>query len=200
MVFEAYDTTNANNLHCEISTEFSKLLSSERVRLDERKEEGRQKRRKITLHSFRRYVKTTISNSGHQDFSEYILGHVTSSYYTVKEAKKKEIYLSLMPPHLTFLDYNELSRKAESVDEQLRYKDDQINILNRQVASLKNSFETYVNDLPHIVDKLIEGRENVKLNMPHEVILNLENKSEETRSEIVKNWLLQQSQTNQKKG
>lgn len=78
LVFTAYSTANANNLYHEISTEFSKLLSSERVRLDERKEEGRQKRRKITLHSLRRYVKTTISNAGHQDYSEWFLGQTTS--------------------------------------------------------------------------------------------------------------------------
>ena len=33
------------------------------------------KRRKITLHSFRRWVKSTISDLGYADYSEYFIGH-----------------------------------------------------------------------------------------------------------------------------
>jgi len=56
-----------------ILKEFQKLL--EIVGLDKRKEGGKQKRRKITLHSFRRFVKTVISDQTNQDYSEWILGH-----------------------------------------------------------------------------------------------------------------------------
>ena len=37
------------------------------------REDGNERRREITPHSFRRFVKTTISDLGYQDFSEY--GH-----------------------------------------------------------------------------------------------------------------------------
>jgi hypothetical protein len=39
------------------------------------REDGNNKRRNITLHSFRRYVKSTISDLGYQDFPEYFIGH-----------------------------------------------------------------------------------------------------------------------------
>jgi hypothetical protein len=42
------------------------------------------KRRKITLHSFRRFVKTTISDCAGKEYSEWFLGHAKSSYYVNK--------------------------------------------------------------------------------------------------------------------
>ena len=37
-------------------------------------------RRKNTLHSFRRFVKTTISDLGYADYSEWFIGHAGSTY------------------------------------------------------------------------------------------------------------------------
>jgi integrase len=39
------------------------------------------KRRKITLHSFRRFVKTTISDCAGKEYSEWFLGHAKCSHY-----------------------------------------------------------------------------------------------------------------------
>jgi len=44
------------------------------------REDGNGNRRQITLHSFRRFVKTTISDLGYSDFSEYFIGHSGSIY------------------------------------------------------------------------------------------------------------------------
>ena len=41
-------------------------------------------RSEITLHSFRRYVKTTISDLGYSDFSEWFIGHSGSTYWRKK--------------------------------------------------------------------------------------------------------------------
>jgi integrase len=38
------------------------------------REDGNRRRRQITLHSFRRFVKTTISDLGYSDFSEWFIG------------------------------------------------------------------------------------------------------------------------------
>ena len=43
------------------------------------KEDGNQRRRKITLHSFRRFLKTTISDLGYADFFEWFIGHSGSA-------------------------------------------------------------------------------------------------------------------------
>ena len=42
------------------------------------------RRRQITLHSFRRFVKTTISDLGYSDFSEWFIGHNVSTYWRKK--------------------------------------------------------------------------------------------------------------------
>ena len=166
LIFSTYNTNNPFNLYTLMASEFSKLLSKESVRLDERKDEGRQKRHRVTLHSFRRYVKTTISNARNQDYSEWFLGHEKSSYYTIKESERRRIYVSLMP-YLTFLDYDRLEFSHSNIKDQLKYKDDEITVLKRQVSSLKNSFDTYINDLPGILDKLIEGRDSINLTYPN---------------------------------
>ena len=48
--------------------------------------------RKITLHSFRRYVKTTISDLGYSDYSEWFIGHSGSTYWRKKDNEKAEIF------------------------------------------------------------------------------------------------------------
>jgi hypothetical protein len=45
------------------------------------KEEFVTGRRRITLHSFRRFGMIAISHLGFSDFSEYFLGHAGSTYY-----------------------------------------------------------------------------------------------------------------------
>jgi hypothetical protein len=49
-------------------------------------------RRKITLHSFRRFVKTTISDLGYSDYSEWFIGHTGSTYWRKKDNEKAEIF------------------------------------------------------------------------------------------------------------
>ena len=39
------------------------------------------RRRRITLHSMRRWIKSTISDLGYGDFSEFMIGHSSSTYY-----------------------------------------------------------------------------------------------------------------------
>jgi integrase len=48
-------------------------------------DEETKKRRKITFHSFRRYVKGVISDLGFSDYSEYYIGHQGSTYYKNRE-------------------------------------------------------------------------------------------------------------------
>jgi hypothetical protein len=53
--------------------------------MDERKEHGIQKWGKITIHSFRRFVKTTVSDQVNDSYSKWFLGHKKSSYWVKKE-------------------------------------------------------------------------------------------------------------------
>jgi hypothetical protein len=63
-----YRTKSPSGSYVKVLTEFEKLLSV--VGLDERKD-GKLRRRKITLHSLRRFVKTIISDQTNTDYSEW---------------------------------------------------------------------------------------------------------------------------------
>ena len=54
------------------------------------REDSNERRRQVTFHSFRRFVKTTISDLGYADYSEYFIGHSVSTYWRKKESEKAE--------------------------------------------------------------------------------------------------------------
>jgi uncharacterized coiled-coil protein SlyX len=113
------------------------------------REEGNERRRQITLHSFRRFVKTTISDLGYQDFSEYFIGHSGSTYWTKKESEKAEIFQKI-ESYLTFLNVHQLERKGADIQSKVdeleelnhslvehdRTKDDAITQLSDQLVTL----------------------------------------------------------------
>ena len=116
LVFGAYrvkSKANPKNIYFKIIHEFEKLLAV--AGMDERKEGGLGKRRKITLHSLRRFVKTVISDQVGQDYSEWFLGHSKSPYYTKKEINKREIYATKCMKYLTFLDYTTLEARGKGI-------------------------------------------------------------------------------------
>jgi len=106
-------------LYGKIATEFTKVLKV--ASLDERKEGMR--RRMITLHSLRRFVKTVLSDEVGGDYSEWFLGHNGSVYYTKKESERREIYLTKCMKYLTFLDYTAVEARGKSIEAKLSEKD-----------------------------------------------------------------------------
>jgi hypothetical protein len=129
------------------------LLSS--VGLDERKEEGIQKRRKITLHSFRRYVKSVISNQVNQDYSEWYLGHSKSPYYSIKEVERRGIYRDKCMRYLTFLDYEILEATGKGIEAKLSEKEKKIQLL-RQRDSMNTDAIASLSDQLAVIAKEIE--------------------------------------------
>jgi hypothetical protein len=113
------------------------------------REDGNERRRQITLHSFRRFVKTTISDLGYADYSEYFIGHSGSTYWRKKDSEKAEIFHKI-EPYLTFLNVHQLERQGADIQskveelEQLnqsmrdrdKMKDDAIAHLSDQLVSL----------------------------------------------------------------
>jgi hypothetical protein len=124
LVFTIFRNKNPNTLYVKVLKEFHKLLAI--VGLNERKEGGKQRRRKITLHSFRRFTKSVISDQVSQDFSEWALGHNKSPYYTKKEPERREIYASKCMKYLTFLDYTSLEARGKGIEANLREKDNEM--------------------------------------------------------------------------
>lgn len=102
LVFAVYSISSKPNpryVYMRINMEFEKLLGH--ADMDERKEGMR--RRKITLHSFRRHANGVISNHVNQDYSEWFLGHSKSPNYTLKEPERREIYVTKCMRYLTFI-------------------------------------------------------------------------------------------------
>ena len=102
-------------LYKTIAGEFSKTLDM--IGMGSR-EDGNETKRKITLHSFRRFVKSTISDLGFSDYSEYHIGHSGNTYWHKKDRKKAEI-LKKIEPYLTFLDVQQLERKGADLETQI---------------------------------------------------------------------------------
>jgi integrase len=121
LVFTIFKNKNPNTPYMKVLNEFHKLLAI--VGLDERKEGWKQRRRKITLHSFRRFTKSVISDQIGQDYSEWFLGHNKSPYSTKKEPERREIYATKCMKYLTFLDYTTLEARGKSIEANLREKD-----------------------------------------------------------------------------
>jgi len=139
LVFSIYNVKgvpNAKILYIKILSEFQKLLTI--TGMDERKEEGIHKRRKITLQSLRRFVKTVVSDQTNRDYSEWFLGHSKSPYYTKKEPERREIYATKCMKYLTFLDYTTLEARGKSIEANLQEKDKEIAGLNADIALLKD--------------------------------------------------------------
>jgi integrase len=129
LAFTVYRTKTPTTIYVKVITKFVKLLSV--VGLDERKD-GKQRRRKITLHSFRRFVKTVISDQTNTDYSEWFLGHNKSPYYTKKEPQRREIYATKCMKYLTFLDYTTLESTGKNIEAKLSEKEKEIQLLRQR--------------------------------------------------------------------
>jgi integrase len=99
-------------LYVNMSDDFAKTL--DRIGFGNR-EDGNERRREITFHSFRRFVKTTISDLGYQDFSEWFIGHAGSTYWRKKDSEKAGLFRKI-EPYLTFLDITGLESKGADME------------------------------------------------------------------------------------
>jgi integrase len=149
LLFAVYQTKsrpNPDGIYDDIAKSFAKTL--DRMGKGER-EDSNQNRRQITLHSFRRFVKTTISDLGYFDFSEYFIGHIGSTYWRKKDSDKAEIFRKI-EPYLTFLNLNQLERQGADIQSKIeeleelnqsfrerdKMKDDAIAHLSDQLMAL----------------------------------------------------------------
>jgi len=135
-----------SSLYADLTNSFAKTL--DRMGKGER-EGSNERRRQVTLHSFRRFVKTTISDLGYADYSEYFIGHSVSTYWRKKESEKAEIFKKI-ESYLTFLNIHQLERQGadilskvnelEEVNQSLRErdksKDDAITMLSDQLLTI----------------------------------------------------------------
>jgi integrase len=157
LVFSVYNTVNEpdpRHLYIKVLLEFEKLLTV--VGLDERKEDGRQLRRKVTLHSLRRHAKGVISNQVNQDYSEWYLGHSRSPYYTLKESERREIYATRAMKYLTFLDYSTLETTGKNIESKLSEKEKEIELLRQRDSMNTDAIANLSDKMQELVLKVQE--------------------------------------------
>jgi integrase len=92
LVFVVYQSTKTPipaNLYIDFRDSFGKTL--DHMNRGDREEGSNGRRRQITLHSFRRFVKSTISDLGYGDYSEWFIGHSGSTYYRKTDKEKADV-------------------------------------------------------------------------------------------------------------
>lgn len=119
------------------------------------REDGNERRRQITLHSFRRFVKTTISDLGYQDFSEFIIGHSGSTYWRKKDSEKAELFKKI-EPYITYLNIHQLERQGADIETKI----DELEILNN---SLREKDKTKDDIISSLSDRLLTLSERIEL-------------------------------------
>ncbi|MFL6390660.1 MAG: hypothetical protein ACJ71E_01225 [Nitrososphaeraceae archaeon] len=94
-------------------------------------------------------MKTTISDLGYSDFSEWFIGHSGSTYWRKKQSEKAELFKKI-EPYLTFLNIHQLERQGADIQSKVeeleelnqsmrnrdKMKDDAIAQLSDQVMAL----------------------------------------------------------------
>ena len=160
-IFSLYQTDKPRPeiLYGNLAPSFAKTL--DRIGMGSREDGNDVKRREITLHSFRRWVKSTISDLGYADYSEWFIGHVGSTYWRKKDNEKAEIFKKI-EPYLTFLNISQLNRQGadletkieelQDINQLLRYKqnekEEQIKKLEESVGFLADRFNAFLISQP----------------------------------------------------
>ena len=133
------DKTKPELLYKNIGAIFAKTL--DRIGMGNKEDEN-ERRRKITLHSFRRFVKTTISDLGYSDYSEWFIGHSGSTYWRKKDNEKAEIFKKI-EPYLTFLNIQQLNRQGADLETKIEELQD----INQVLRFKQNEKEEQINQL-----------------------------------------------------
>ena len=148
LVFSVYqnsETAALFSLYVDLCKSFGKTL--DRMNKGDREEGSNGRRRQITLHSFRQFVKTTVSDLGYSDFSEYFIGHNGSTYWRKKESEKAELFKKI-EPYLTFLNIHQLERQGADIQSKVQELED----LN---SSLRERDKMKDDAIAHLSDQLL---------------------------------------------
>ena len=121
---------NPKRNYSTIRARFAEILRKLRIPMDKTG-----KRHTITLHSFRRFVYTEIDSLGMNQFAEYYIGHIHSSYWERSEADKLKDF-EKVEPYLTFMDFNRLDASTQDVKTKLEEKDNDIRSMREEIHKL----------------------------------------------------------------
>lgn len=161
LLFAVNGCQNPKNIYIEMCSCFGKTLdrtglsSREEFKSNPQSSNKHHRRRRITLHSFRRFVKSTISDLGYSDFSEYFIGHSGSTYYRKTEKDLIEIFRKI-EPHLTYLDYPTLEQKGADVQAKVEHLENE-NLRLRHSDQMKEDALATLSD--QVMNLMVEVQE-----------------------------------------
>ena len=135
MIFQVQkNLAGLRSIYVKLGQEFDKVLSAAGLK---QKKEG-MKCKTISFHSFRRFVKSVISDQVSQDYSEWYLGHAGRSvYYQKKEPERREIYATKCMRYLTFLDYSALENTVRGSKQNWKKRTEKLHIYTREIQPRK---------------------------------------------------------------
>lgn len=128
-----------NSLYVSYLTSFEKLLDSLGGKYSEY-EPDNNKRRRYTLHSFRRYGFGTISDLGFSDYALYYIGHKGSSYWT-RSAEEIVNLFKKCEPYLTFLSYAALETKSNDLKTRNERLESEVIELRKNIHDISERLE-----------------------------------------------------------
>ncbi len=134
------------------------------------REDRNEKRRKITLHTFRRFAKTAISDLGYSDYSEWFIGHSGSTYWRKKDNEKAEIFKKI-EPYLTFLNIQQLNRQGADLETKIEELQD----INQLLRNKQNEREEQIKKLKESVAFLTDRFNAFLISQPENKIIYHEN-------------------------
>lgn len=156
LVFQVFNTDYRK---VEPKTIYNKLIQQFQTLLDEvgfgQRKDG-MARRQITFHSFRRFVKTSLSDSpAGRDYSEWFLGHIKSSYYVKKPEARALIYKEHCMRYLTFLDYSTLKATGKTIESKVneikkekeimsQKHEQEMEVMREQIATMGSQLQLLV--------------------------------------------------------
>lgn len=108
------EINNIDNIYTTLVTEFNKIEDQLKIGY----ENAAKRRRIFTFHSLRRFVKSTISDLGYSDFSEWAIGHAGSTYYRKSDKEKFSLFKKI-EPYITFLDQTGLEKRGVDLQNRL---------------------------------------------------------------------------------
>jgi hypothetical protein len=95
----------------------------------------------------RRFVKSTISDLGFSDYSEWYIGHEGSTYYRRSEKEKLELF-NKIEPYLTFLDQTTLERKGADMSNRIEIMEQE----NRELKTSINKIMELIQQNPKLAN------------------------------------------------
>ncbi|MGB7881412.1 MAG: tyrosine-type recombinase/integrase, partial [Nitrososphaeraceae archaeon] len=173
--FQVHDVKKRNitprSIYVKLLLQFHTVLDA--VDFGQRKD-NISRRRKITLHSFRRFVKTTISDTlAGSDYSEWFLGHTKSSYYVSKPAVRAEIYANKCMKYLTFLEYSTLEATGKTNEARINELEKEKQIMSQkheqEIQELREQTDHKLNEIIMMIQKnpkLVHLKQDVLMTRP----------------------------------